>query len=137
MLCASERDSTKHQRRRPTKRQPPIAGFRWARPRANTTRPGPSERSEQGNRPGLARLVPPYLVTLPALMHEVQTFSRREVPPTFVCTTWMFGFQRREVRRCEKETLLPKFGPLPQMSQTEATGSLQLCGRRSRVAAQG
>jgi hypothetical protein len=25
------------------------------------------------------------------------------------------------VRRCENETLLPKPGPLPQMSQTEAT----------------
>jgi ATP-dependent DNA helicase RecG len=63
-------------------------------------------------------------------MHEVQTFSRREVPATFVRTTWMFGFQRRGVRRCEKETLLPKPGPLPQMSQTEATGSLHLCDRR-------
>ena len=36
----------------------------------------------------------------------------------------MFGFQRRGVRRCECETLLPKPGPLPQTSQTEATGSL-------------
>jgi hypothetical protein len=25
------------------------------------------------------------------------------------------------VRRCERETLLPNPGPLPQMSQTEAT----------------
>jgi hypothetical protein len=33
----------------------------------------------------------------------------------------MFGFQRRGVRRCENETLLPKPGPLPHMSQTEAT----------------
>jgi hypothetical protein len=28
------------------------------------------------------------------------------------------------VRRCENETLLPKPGPLPHTSQTEATGSL-------------
>jgi hypothetical protein len=36
----------------------------------------------------------------------------------------MFGFQRRGVRRCENETFLPKPGPLPHTSQTEATGSL-------------
>src|ERR1700729_4488869 len=36
----------------------------------------------------------------------------------------MFGFQRRGVRRCEYDTLLPKPGLLPQTSQTEATGSL-------------
>src|SRR5215472_2836505 len=36
----------------------------------------------------------------------------------------MLGLKRRGVRRCECETLLPKPGPLPQMSQTEATGSL-------------
>ena len=36
----------------------------------------------------------------------------------------MFGFQRRGVRRCECDTLLPKPGPLPHTSQTEATGSL-------------
>src|SRR5215469_10393316 len=37
----------------------------------------------------------------------------------------MFGFQRRGVRRCENDTLLPKPGLLPHTSQTEATGSLQ------------
>jgi hypothetical protein len=58
-------------------------------------------------------------------MHEVQTRSRRRVPPTIARTTWMFGFQRRGVRRCEWETLLPKPGLLPQISQTEATVSLQ------------
>src|ERR1035438_8911157 len=36
----------------------------------------------------------------------------------------MLGFQRRGVRRCECDTLLPKPGPLPHTSQTEATGSL-------------
>lgn len=33
----------------------------------------------------------------------------------------MFGFQRRRVRRFECETLLPKLGPLPQMSHVDAT----------------
>src|SRR5215472_12149427 len=57
-------------------------------------------------------------------MHEVHTCMRRDVPATLACTTWRLGLKRRGVRRCEKETLLPKPGPLPQMSQTEATGSL-------------
>src|SRR5690625_2828265 len=34
----------------------------------------------------------------------------------------MFGFQRRRVRRCECEMLLPKPGPLPQTSHVAATG---------------
>src|SRR5580692_1490351 len=33
----------------------------------------------------------------------------------------MFGLKRREVRRCENDTLLPKPGLLPHTSQTEAT----------------
>src|SRR6516164_10144710 len=57
-------------------------------------------------------------------MQEVHTYRRLGVPPTMARTRWTFGFQRRRVRRCECETLLPKPGPLPQMSQTEATGSL-------------
>src|SRR6188472_2254804 len=60
--------------------------------------------------------------TLPALMHEVQTLSRFGVRPTTARTRWMFGFQRRDVRRCECEMLLPKPGPLPQTSQLAATG---------------
>ncbi|SMF80914.1 hypothetical protein SAMN02745830_06338 [Streptomyces sp. Amel2xC10] len=60
--------------------------------------------------------------TLPALMHEVQAFTRFGVPLTTVRTRWMFGFQRRDVRRCECEMLLPKPGPLPQTSQLAATG---------------
>jgi hypothetical protein len=62
-------------------------------------------------------------------MQEVHTRMRLVVPPTVARTTWMLGFQRRGVRRCEWETLLPKPGPLPQTSQTEATGSLH-CDRR-------
>jgi hypothetical protein len=60
-------------------------------------------------------------VTLPALMHEVHTFIRLGVAPTRVRTRWMFGFQRRLVRRCECEMLCPKPGPLPQTSQVAAT----------------
>src|SRR4051794_29942701 len=60
--------------------------------------------------------------TLPAFRQEVHTFSRfRWEMPTFACTVWMFGFQRRLVRRWECETDLPKPGPLPQTSQTAAT----------------
>ena len=58
-------------------------------------------------------------------MHEVHTFMRLGVRPTMARTVWMFGFQRRRVRRCECEMLLPKPGPLPHTSQTEATGLLQ------------
>jgi hypothetical protein len=36
-------------------------------------------------------------------------------------TDWMFGFQRRGVRRCECDTDIPKPGPLPQTSHTAAT----------------
>jgi hypothetical protein len=46
------------------------------------------------------------------------------VAPTNVRTRWMFGFQRRRVLRIEWETLLPKLGPLPQISQLEATVKL-------------
>ena len=72
--------------------------------------------------PGVGRGAQPR-TTLPALMHEVQTFIRRVVPPPAgVWTVWMFGFHRRLVRRCEWDTLWPKPGPLPQTSQTLATG---------------
>src|SRR5690349_3989448 len=56
-------------------------------------------------------------------MHEVHTFILRVLPPPAgVRTDWMFGFQRRLVRRCEWDTLWPKPGPLPQTSHTLATG---------------
>jgi len=41
------------------------------------------------------------LVILPERKHPVQTFTRMGVPPTSARTRWMFGFQRRLVRRCE------------------------------------
>lgn len=63
-------------------------------------------------------------MTLPALRQEVQTLTRFGVAPTIARTRWMLGFQRRLVRRCEWEMLLPKPGPLPQTSQVAATGYL-------------
>ena len=60
-------------------------------------------------------------VTLPALRQEVHTLRRFGVDPTIARTRWMFGFQRRLVRRCECEMLCPKLGFLPQTSQVEAT----------------
>ena len=77
---------------------------------------GPSSTGEAALRKPLQR------ETLPALMHEVQTLRRFGVRPTTARTRWMFGFQRRGVRRCEWEMLLPKPGPLPQTSQLAATG---------------
>src|SRR5215470_1363609 len=82
-----------------------------------------------GDLPGCQR------VTFPALMQDVHTCSRLGVPSTVARTTWMLGFQRRGVRRCEWETLLPKPGLLPQMSQTAATGSLRLVWLRKLDAA--
>ena len=38
----------------------------------------------------------------------------------------MFGFQRRRVFTCECETLLPKLGPLLQISHVDATAVLLL-----------
>jgi GNAT superfamily N-acetyltransferase len=66
--------------------------------------------------------------TLPALMHEVHTFRRLVVPPPAgTRTVWMFGFQRRGVRRCEWDTLWPKPGLLPQTSHTLATEVSWVC----------
>src|ERR1700728_419211 len=56
-------------------------------------------------------------------MQDVHTFRRLGVPFTIARRGWMFGFQRREVRMCENDTFLPKPGPLPQTSQTEATAA--------------
>jgi hypothetical protein len=54
-------------------------------------------------------------------MHEVHTFMRFVVPFTKVRTRWMFGFQRRLVRRWEWLMLMPKEGCLPHTSHTAAT----------------
>src|ERR1700743_2795429 len=64
-------------------------------------------------------------------MQEVHTLRRLGAPFTIARTVWMFGFQRRRVRTCECDTLLPKPGPLPQTSQTEATAAS--IGRIGRV----
>ena len=58
--------------------------------------------------------------TLPALMQLVQTLRRFVEPFTEARTRWMFGFQRRFVRRCECDTDMPHDGPLPHTSQTDA-----------------
>src|SRR5208282_1884810 len=50
----------------------------------------------------------------------VQTFTRLGAPSIRARTRWMFGFQRRFVRRCECETFMPNEGFFPQSSQTEA-----------------
>lgn len=60
-------------------------------------------------------------VTLPAFRHDAQTSRRLGVPLSTVRTVWMFGFQRRLVRRCECEMEFPQTGPLPQTSQVAAT----------------
>src|SRR5882672_8075848 len=55
-------------------------------------------------------------------MHDVQTLMRFLLPPgrSTARTVWMFGSQRRLVRRWECDTDLPKPGPFPQISQTAA-----------------
>ena len=70
------------------------------------------------------KLTRPYLTafwTLPTLMQEVQTFIFLVDEPTMARTLWMFGFQRLFVRRCEWLIVMPKAGPLPQISHTDAT----------------
>src|SRR5699024_566578 len=69
---------------------------------------------------GLGLAQAPSALTLPALRQEVHTLTRLLVPLITVRTDWMFGFQRRECRRCEWDTLLPKRGLLAQMSHVEA-----------------
>ncbi len=69
------------------------------------------------------------LVTLPALMQRVQTFMRLVVEPTCTRMRWMFGFQRRLVRRWEWLRLMPKIGFLSQTSQTAAMVLLSLLRR--------
>ncbi len=63
--------------------------------------------------------------TLPAFRHEAHTLTRFGVPPTTVRTDWMFGFQRRLVRRWECEMLWPKPGPT---RISESASSTQIAG---------
>lgn len=72
---------------------------------------------------------------LPALMQEVQTLMRVGEPATSARTRWIFGSQRRLVRRWECETFIPKFGFLPQISQTAAMTPypFQLWGRNKHA----
>ncbi len=62
-------------------------------------------------------------------MQPVQTCMRLGAPFTRARTRWMFGFQRRFVRRWEWLTAMPKPGFLPQMSQTAAIGAPTLPAR--------
>ena len=59
-------------------------------------------------------------MTLPALRHFTQTFTRLGTPFTSARTRWMFGSQRRGERRWEWETCMPKNGVFPQMSHLAA-----------------
>ncbi len=63
------------------------------------------------------------LVTLPALMQEVHTWSRLGDPSTMARMRWMFGFQRRFVRTWLWLMLLPNDGCLPHTSHTAAMGT--------------
>ena len=69
-------------------------------------------------------------MTLPERRHPVHTFRRFGAPFTSARTRWMFGFQRRLVRRCEWETFMPNDGFLPQMSQTDAMVNSPHCPER-------
>ena len=68
-----------------------------------------------------AKILRGGFTTLPARMHEVQTFRCVGVPFTSARTRWMFGSQRRLVRRWEWDTFIPKAGCFPQISHTAAT----------------
>ena len=70
------------------------------------------EKSDGGQPcPGICRTG--TLVTRPALMQLVQTWSRLGEPFTRARTFWMFGFQRRLVRTWECDTDMPNDGFLP------------------------
>jgi hypothetical protein len=53
-------------------------------------------------------------------MQPVQALTRLGEPETNARTRWMFGFQRRLVRRWECDNDMPKFGFFPQISHTDA-----------------
>lgn len=64
------------------------------------------------------------LITFPALRHEVQTLIRFGVPLTNARTVCRLGFHRRLVKLWAWETLFPKVGFLPQISQALAISIL-------------
>ena len=66
------------------------------------------------------------LATFPLLMQLAQTRSLFDVPFTIALTACKFTFQRRRVMLCACEMLLPKRGPLPQISQVCAMIQLQI-----------
>lgn len=70
-------------------------------------------------------------VIFPARMHEVQMLIRRGAPSTRTRTLWMFGFQRRFVRRWEWLRFIPNDGCLPHTSHTAATTRSPLDGNSS------
>ena len=51
------------------------------------------------------------------MRQDVQTCIRLRLPLMTGCTVWMFGSQRRFVRRCEWLSCLEKYGDFPQISQ--------------------
>jgi hypothetical protein len=61
-----------------------------------------------------------FLLTLPALMQEVQTLNFLGRPFTKALTGCKLGYQRREVLLLACETFLPKLGLLPHISQAFA-----------------
>ena len=60
------------------------------------------------------------LTILPDFRQPVHTLTRLTEPLTRARTRWMFGFQRRLVRRWECDTDMPHEGFLPHTSHTEA-----------------
>jgi hypothetical protein len=87
-------------------------------------------RVRRGQRSAERKSEGPGLVTLPARRQEVQTDKRQRLPSTIARTRWMFGFQRRLVRRWEWLTAIPNDGRFSQMSHTALTASSPPTGPR-------
>jgi hypothetical protein len=94
--------------------EPERTGLIWTRCVKSRSHGYP--RPQPLNRPAQPR------ETFPALRQEVHTLTRFLLPPGLLTarTVWMFGSQRRLVRRWECDTDLPKPGPFPQISHTAA-----------------
>ena len=109
-------------------------GVAGRRPRARTARSRALLEDPAAGWSGLSgwRYLADDLAGLDARGADVELLG---VPPTVTRMLWMFGFQRRGVRRWECEMLLPKLGFLPQTSQVAATGELQTKGERRPTSA--